>query len=57
MNQNPFFYGNNYWTGAPNVSQVPSNQSNPFFNQPDRFQYIPGRTVNNLDEITPQEVH
>lgn len=56
MNQNPPFYGNNYWTGAPGVSQVPSNQSFPYPNQINRFQSIPGRTVNNLDEITPQEV-
>lgn len=58
--------GNNwmYMSGTTN-SNIPLNQmvanqnpqmNNPFFNQPNRFQSIPGRLVNNLDEITPQEV-
>ena len=63
-NQNNPFYGNRYLnssagTGYPSSTgstQFPMNQPNPFFNQSNRFQSIPGRLVNNLDEITPQEV-
>ena len=62
-NQNNPFYGNHYLnssagTGYPSTgsTQFPMNQPNPYFNQPNRFQTIPGRLVNNLDEITPQEV-
>lgn len=40
VNNNPF-YGNSYTWGG---------------NYNNRFQSIPGRLVNNLDEITPQEV-
>ena len=40
VNNNPF-YGNSYTWGG---------------NHNNRFQSIPGRLVNNLDEITPQEV-
>lgn len=40
VNNNPF-YGNSYTWGG---------------NHNNRFQSIPGRIVNNLDEITPQEV-
>lgn len=62
-NQNNPFYGNYYLNGSVGTGyistgsiQIPANQPNPFFNQPNRFQSIPGRLVNNLDEITPQEV-
>ena len=62
-NQNNPFYGNYYLNGSAGtgymsagLTQIPANQQNQFFNQPNRFQSIPGRTVNNLDEITPQEV-
>lgn len=59
---NPYTWNNNY---APGTSYVPQtggymagNQTpNPYQNQQlNRFQSIPGRLVNNLDEITPQEV-
>lgn len=40
VNNNPF-YGNSYTWGG---------------NHNNRFQSIPGRIVNNLDDITPQEV-
>lgn len=47
MNNNPFFNNQNQWDEhfAGNRSCIPY-----------RFSSIPGRTVNNLDEITPQEV-
>lgn len=66
MSNNPFYHNpyqrdNNF---APGTSYAPQtggymagNQtSNPYIQQPSRFQSIPGRLVNNLDEITPQEV-
>ena len=64
INQNNPFYGNNYSNNSTGMfyasqqgsTQIPVNQPNLYFNQPNRFQSIPGRTVNNLDEITPQEV-
>ena len=65
INQNNPFYGNGHNNGAPGTSYesqtgnyMLQNQTfqNPYFNQSNRFQSIPGRTVNNLDEITPQEV-
>lgn len=68
-NNNPFYSnpGNSYtWDGnyTPGTSYAPQtggymagNQTpNPYQNQLNRFQSIPGRLVNNLDEITPQEV-
>lgn len=60
-NGNNPFYGNNWMnmSGTTNYD-IPSNHNhqmnNLYFNPPNRFQSIPGRTVNNLDEITPQEV-
>lgn len=66
---NPFYSntGNSYTFGGnftPGTSYAPQtggymagNQTpNLYQNQPSRFQSIPGRLVNNLDEITPQEV-
>lgn len=68
-NINPFYsnpgnpyMGNNTFT--PGTSYAPQtggymagNQTpNIYQNQLNRFQSIPGRLVNNLDEITPQEV-
>lgn len=58
---NPYTWNNNY---APGTSYTPQtggymagNQTpNLYQNQLNRFQSIPGRLVNNLDEITPQEV-
>lgn len=55
---NPYTWNNNY---APGTSYVPQtggymagNQTlNLYQNQLNRFQSIPGRLVNNLDEITP----
>ena len=68
-NNNPFYSnpGNSYtWGGnyTPGTSYAPQtgvymagNQTpNLYQNQLNRFQSIPGRLVNNLDEITPQEV-
>lgn len=69
-NNNPFYSnpGNSYtWDGnyTPGTSYAPqtggyiagNSTHNPYQNQqPNRFQSIPGRLVNNLDEITPQEV-
>lgn len=63
INQNNPFYGNYCLNGSAGTgymstgsTQIPVNQPNQFFNQPNRFQSIHGRLVNNLDEITPQEV-
>lgn len=66
---NPFYSntGNSYTFGGnftPGTSYAPQtggymagNQTpNLYQNQPSRFQSIPGRLVNNLDEITQQEV-
>lgn len=70
MNNNPFYSNpgnnlyawNNYTPGtscAPQTggymagNQTPNSYQNQQLN---RFQSIPGRVVNNLDEITPQEV-
>lgn len=58
---NPYTWNNNYTPGtsyAPQTSgYMAGNQTpNPYQNQLNRFQSIPGRLVNNLDEITPQEV-
>ena len=66
---NPFYSnsGNSYIGGGiftPGTSYAPQtggymagNQTpNLYQNQLNRFQSIPGRLVNNLDEITPQEV-
>lgn len=58
---NPYTWNNNYTPGASYAPQTGSymagNQtSNLYQNQQlNRFQSIPGRLVNNLDEITPQE--
>ena len=69
-NNNPFYSNpgsnpyvlNNF---APGTSYAPQNGNyvaqsqtyqNPYVRQPNHFQSIPGRLVNNLDEITPQEV-
>ena len=63
--QNNPFYGSAGFTPMPGTSYAPQtggymagNQTqNPYQNQQiNRFQSIPGRLVNNLDEITPQEV-
>ena len=57
---NPYMVNNNYGTSyAPQTGgYMAGNQTpNPYQNQQlNRFQSIPGRLVNNLDEITPQEV-
>ena len=59
---NPYTWNNTYTPGTSYAPQPGSymagNQTpNPYQNQqPNRFQSIPGRLVNNLDEITPQEV-
>lgn len=57
---NPYMINNNYGTSyAPQTGgYMAGNQTpNPYQNQQiNRFQSIPGRLVNNLDEITPQEV-
>lgn len=67
---NPFYSnpGNSYTLGGnftPGTSYAPQTggyiagkqTQNPYQNQQiNRFQSIPGRLVNNLDEITPQEV-
>lgn len=61
---NPYAWNNNYSPGASyapqtggymagNGNQTPNSYQNQQLN---RFQSIPGRLVNNLDEITPQEV-
>lgn len=64
-NQNNPFYGSAGFTPMPGTSYAPQNGNyvaqsqtyqNPYVQQPSRFQFIPGRLVNNLDEITPQEV-
>lgn len=63
--QNNPFYGSAGFTPMPGTSYAPQNggyttlsqtYQNPYVQQPNRFQSIPGRLVNNLDEITPQEV-
>ena len=67
MSNNPFYYNpyqrdNNFIPGTSYAPQtggyMAGNQTpNPYQNQQlNRFQSIPGRVVNNLDEITPQEV-
>lgn len=65
INQNNPFYGFTGFTPMPGTSYAPQSGNyvtqsqtyqNPYIQQPSRFQSIPGRTVNNLDEITPQEV-
>lgn len=59
---NPYAWNNNFTPGtsyAPQTggymagNQTPNSYQN---QQMNRFQSIPGRLVNNLDEITPQEV-
>lgn len=63
--QNNPFYGSTGFTPMSGTSYAPQNGNyvaqsqtyqNPYVQQPNRFQSIPGRLVNNLDEITPQEV-
>ena len=49
---NPFYVNNG---GGMGQSGNPTYQ-NSYMSQFNRFQSIPGRTVNSLDEITPQEV-
>lgn len=65
INQNNPFYGSAGFTPMPGTSYAPQNGNyvtqsqtyqNPYIQQPNRFHSIPGRLVNNLDEITPQEV-
>lgn len=64
INQNNPFYGSANFTPMPGTSYTPQNgyaiplqtYQNSYVQQPSRFQSIPGRLVNNLDEITPQEV-
>ena len=64
INQNNPFYGSSGFTPMPGTSYTPQNgyampsqtYQNSYVQQPSRFQSIPGRLVNNLDEITPQEV-
>lgn len=66
MSNNPFYHNpyqrdNNFTPGTYYAPQtggyMAGNQaSNLYQNQSSRFQSIPGRLVNNLDEITPQEV-
>lgn len=65
IDQNNPFYGSAGFTPMPGTSYAPQNGNyvaqsqtyqNPYIQQPSRFRSIPGRTVNNLDEITPQEV-
>lgn len=66
MSNNPFYHNpyqrdNNFTPGASYAPQtggyMAGNQTpNLYQNQLNRFQSIPGRLVNNLDEITPQEV-
>ena len=58
---NPYTWNNNSTPGTSYVQQtggyMAGNQTpNLYQNQLNRFQSIPGRLVNNLDEITPQEV-
>lgn len=58
---NPYVLNNNFSPGTSYAPQtggyMAGNQTQNFYqNQSNRFQSIPGRTVNNLDEITPQEV-
>lgn len=60
INQNNPFYGSTGFTPMPGTSYAPQNgnyvaQSQTYQN-PYIQQSIPGRLVNNLDEITPQEV-
>lgn len=50
---NPYTWNNNY---TPGTSYAPQTGGYMTGNQLNRFQSIPGRLVNNLDEITPQEV-
>lgn len=63
MPNNPFYSnpGNNTYSWnnnfTPGTSYAPQTGGYMTGNQtPNRFQSIPGRLVNNLDEITPQEV-
>lgn len=65
INQNNPFYGSAGFTPMSGTSYAPQNGNyvatpqtyqNPYVQQPNHFQSIPGRLVNNLDEITPQEV-
>lgn len=66
MSNNPFYHNpyqrdNNFTPGTSYTPQtggyMAGNQTpNLYQNQLNRFQSIPGRLVNNLDEITPQEV-
>lgn len=61
MSNNPFFNNQNQWDGnyMPDTSYAPQTGGYVAGNRlsmPLRFSSIPGRTVNNLDEITPQEV-
>ena len=66
QNNNPFYQipyqrDNSFTPGTSYVPQtggyMAGNQTpNLYQNQLNRFQSIPGRLVNNLDEITPQEV-
>lgn len=61
MSNNPFFNNQNQWDGnyMPGTSYTPQTGGYVAGNRssiPLRFSSIPGRTVNNLDEITPQEV-
>lgn len=58
---NPYTWNNNFTPGTSYAPQtggyMAGNQTpNLYQNQSSRFQSIPGRLVNNLDEITPQEV-
>ena len=58
---NPCAWNNNYTPGTSYVPQTGGYMAgtqtpNLYPNQLNRFQSIPGRVVNNLDEITPQEV-
>ena len=58
---NPYMGNNTFTPGASYAQQtggyMAGNQTpNLYQNQLNRFQSIPGRLVNNLDEITPQEV-
>ena len=67
MSNNPFYHhpyqrDSNFTLGTSYAPQtggyMAGNETlNPYQNQQlNRFQSIPGRLVNNLDEITPQEV-
>ena len=59
--RNPYSWNDVYQPGTSYAPQtggyMAGNQTpNLYQNQSSRFQSIPGRLVNNLDEITPQEV-